>query len=427
MNKIENIKARQILDSRGIPTVETVITLDNGIKSRASVPSGKSTGQYEAVELRDKTSSYLGKSVHKAVNNVNQIIAETLKGFDIYNQTGIDETLIKLDGTQNKSKLGANAILSVSIAAAKAAAKSLGINLFQYLGGIYSSELPTPMMNIINGGAHSDNNLSIQEFMITPAGAESFSEALEMGMEVFYELKSLLNKKGYSSSVGDEGGFSPELKSTEDAFEFILNAIANKGYIDKIFLCIDAAASEFYEHDSYKINIKRKTKTLTSEKLIEYYAGLANDYPLISIEDGLADDDTEGWKYLTQKLGNRCQLVGDDLFVTNKKRLQIGIENNIANAVLIKPNQIGTLTETIETIKLAKKYGYSTIMSHRSGETEDNYIADFSVGLGCSQIKTGSLCRSERITKYNQLIRIEEFLGKSSSYSGYSAFNITLN
>ncbi|MCD8377720.1 MAG: phosphopyruvate hydratase [Candidatus Gastranaerophilales bacterium] len=421
---IKDIKSRQILDSRGIPTVETDIILNNGISARASVPSGKSTGQFEAFELRDKNSLYNGKSVLKAVNNINTVIAENLEGMNVFKQYEIDGLLRKLDGTQNKSKLGANAILSVSIACAKAAAKCCGAELFQYLGGVCAVNLPVPMMNIINGGVHSDNNLSIQEFMISPVGAETFSEALEMGVDVFYELKFLLAKKGYSTSVGDEGGFAPDLKSGEEAIEFILNAIANKGYIDKIFLCIDAAASEFYDNKSYKINIKRKNKVLTSEKLVDYYVNLVSEYPIISIEDGLADNDIEGWKYLTRKLSDKCQLVGDDLFVTNAKRLSYGIENNIANAVLIKPNQIGTLTEFIETIALAKDYGYNTIMSHRSGETEDNYIADFSIGLSCPQIKTGSLCRSERIAKYNQLLRIEEILGKSCHYCGYKAFNI---
>ena len=427
MTKIIDLSARQILDSRGIPTVETTVFLENGISARASVPSGKSTGQFEALELRDKSSQYMGKSVLKAVNNVNTIIAENITGADVFEQFKIDEILKKTDGTQNKSKLGANAILSVSTACAKAAAKTLGVEIFQYLGGLYADTLPVPMMNIINGGLHSDNGLSIQEFMIAPLGAASFNEALKTGVEIFYELKDILAKKGYSTSVGDEGGFAPDIKSAEEAFEYILKAIENKGFIDKVYLCIDAAASEFYVKDVYKINIKRKNKTLTSDKLVDYYCGLVNDYPLISIEDGLADDDIEGWKYLTHKLNGKCQIVGDDLFVTNPKRLAAGIESGIANSVLIKPNQVGTLTETIETIKLAKNYGYTTIMSHRSGETEDTYIADFAVGLGCTQIKSGSLCRSERIAKYNQLLRIEDILGKTSHYSGYNAFNINFN
>lgn len=427
MNKIAKIKALQILDSRGIPTVETTVILENGTHASASVPSGKSTGQFEACELRDKDKNYSGKSVHKAVSHVNEIIADNLIGENVFHQLEIDEKLKQLDGTQNKSKLGANAILSVSIACAKAAAKNRGIHLFEYLGGIFADTVPVPMMNIINGGAHSDNDLSIQEFMIAPVGAGSCSEALGIGVDIFYELKSILHSKGYSTSVGDEGGFAPDIKSSEEAFEYILTAIANTGNIDTVKLCVDVAASEFYNNNNYDIKIKRKNKLLTSEEMVEYLTSLVDEYPIISIEDGLADDDIEGWKYLTYKLGDRCQLVGDDLFVTNPKRLEMGIENNLANAVLIKPNQIGTLSETIETIKLANGYGYSTVMSHRSGETEDNYISDFAVGLGCPQIKTGSLCRSERIAKYNQLLRIENILGKTCRYAGYKAFNINLD
>ncbi|MCM1266006.1 MAG: phosphopyruvate hydratase [Candidatus Gastranaerophilales bacterium] len=424
MDKILDIKAQQILDSRGVPTIETTVYLDYGISASASVPSGKSTGQFEAIELRDNQDSYDGKSVYKAIKNVNTTISEHLSGEDIYNQANIDFILKNLDGTENKSKLGANAILSVSIACAKAAAKSLGIPLFQYLGGIYADTLPVPMMNILNGGAHSDNGLSIQEFMVAPIGAISFSDALEIGVDIFYELKSLLHNKGYSTAVGDEGGFAPKLQSSEEAFDFIITAIENLGLIGSVRLCIDVAASEFYKNNFYNIKVNRETKNLTSEEMVDYLCCLVNDYPIVSIEDGLADDDIEGWKYMTYKLGDKCQLVGDDLFVTNPKRLMLGIDNNIANAVLIKPNQIGTLSETIETIKIANSYGYKTVMSHRSGETEDNYIADFAVGFGCSQIKTGSLCRGERIAKYNQLLRIENILGKTCRYSGYKAFNI---
>ena len=424
MNKIRKIEAVQILDSRGLPTVETSVSLDNGISAVASVPSGKSTGQFEAIELRDKQESYNGKSVYKAIKNVNTIISDNLCGEEILNQSNIDEILNKLDGTDNKSKLGANSLLSVSIACAKAAAKLLDIPLFEYLGGIFAKTLPVPMMNILNGGAHSDNGLSIQEFMIIPVGAVSFSDALEIGVDIFYELKTLLQNKGYSTSVGDEGGFAPNLKSSEEAFDFIITAIENLGLMGSVRLCIDIAASELYDNNLYSIKINRENKYLNSEEMTDYLCCLVNDYPIISIEDGLADDDIEGWKYLTYKLGDKCQLVGDDLFVTNPKRLMLGIDNNIANAVLVKPNQIGTLSETIETIRIANNYGYKTIMSHRSGETEDNYISDFAVGLGCSQIKTGSLCRGERIAKYNQLLRIEKILGNSCKYSGYKAFNI---
>lgn len=427
MCKIKNIHARQILDSRGIPTIETEIMLEDGTMSSASVPSGKSTGQFEAIELRDNSSSYFGKSVEKAVNNVNTIIANNLIGISVLNQYKIDELLKKLDGTQNKSKLGANAILSVSIACLKSASKYYNLPLYKYLGGINSYTLPVPLMNIINGGLHSDNNLSIQEFMIAPVGANSFSEALEMSVRIYYELKELLKKNGYSTAIGDEGGFAPELKSNEDAIEFILKSISKCGYIDKVYLCLDVAASELYNRNNYIINIKGRKKILNNHQLVDYYTTLIKDYPIISIEDGLADNDIEGWKYLTYKLSDNCQLVGDDLFVTNSIRLKKGINENIANSVLIKPNQIGTVTEMMQTIKIANEYNYSTIMSHRSGETEDNYLADFAVGLNCKQIKCGAPTRGERIAKYNQLLKIEQILGKTCIYTGYNAFNINLN
>lgn len=427
MCNISNIIARQILDSRGIPTIETTVILENGTSAIASVPSGKSTGQYEAIELRDNSESYLGKSVEKAITNINTIISSNLVGYNVLNQYKIDEKLKILDGTQNKSKLGANTLLSVSIACLKCASNYSKLPLFKYIGGINAYTIPVPLMNIINGGLHSDNDLSIQEFMVAPVGANSFSEALEMVIRIYYELKCLLKKNGYSTAIGDEGGFAPELKSNEDAIEYILKAITICGYINKVYLCLDIAASELLNRNNYIINIKGRKKILSNIQLVEYYSNLLKNYPIISIEDGLADNDIEGWEYLTNELSDKCQLVGDDVFVTNPIRLSNGIDNNIANSILIKPNQIGTVSEMMYTLKIANENNYNTIMSHRSGETEDSYLADFAVGFNCKQIKCGAPCRGERIAKYNQLLKIEQILGNSCIYSGFKAFNIKLN
>ena len=423
--RIKSIKAREILDSRGNPTVETEIEIESGVCARAAVPSGASTGKHEALELRDGDKKrYLGKGVLKAVKNVNEIIASKLIGWEVTAQRAIDEFLIELDGTPNKQKLGANAILSVSLAVAKAAAKALKIPVYRYLGGINASRLPVPLFNILNGGSHADNNVDIQEFMIVPAGAKSFREALRMGAEIFHNLKAILKKKGLSTAVGDEGGFAPDLKSNEQAIEFIMESIEKAGYKagKEVYLALDVAASELYEDGKYVFKKSDKSEK-TSDQLIEFYINLINKYPIISIEDGLAEDDWEGWENLTRELGKRIQLVGDDIFVTNPQRLEEGIKRGIANSILIKFNQIGTLTETINTINIAKKVGYSTILSHRSGETEDTFLADASVGLDTGQIKTGSLSRSERIAKYNQLLRIEEELGKNAKYAGISVFS----
>jgi len=423
--RIKSIKAREILDSRGNPTVETEIEIESGVCARAAVPSGASTGKHEALELRDGDKKrYLGKGVLKAVKNVNEIIASKLIGWEVTAQRAIDEFLIELDGTPNKQKLGANAILSVSLAVAKAAAKALKIPVYRYLGGINASRLPVPLFNILNGGSHADNNVDIQEFMIVPAGAKSFREALRMGAEIFHNLKAILKKKGLSTAIGDEGGFAPDLKSNEQAIEFIMESIEKAGYKagKEVYLALDVAASELYEDGKYVFKKSDKSEK-TSDQLIEFYINLINKYPIISIEDGLAEDDWEGWENLTRELGKRIQLVGDDIFVTNPQRLEEGIKRGIANSILIKFNQIGTLTETINTINIAKKVGYSTILSHRSGETEDTFLADASVGLDTGQIKTGSLSRSERIAKYNQLLRIEEELGKNAKYAGISVFS----
>lgn len=425
MSLILDIYAREVLDSRGNPTVEVEITTDSGIVGRAIVPSGASTGVHEAVELRDKDKKrYLGKGVLNAVKNVNEIIAPALEGFEITDQLAIDKALIELDGTKNKSKLGANAILAVSMAAARAASTELNVPLYRYIGGVNAKTLPVPMMNILNGGEHADNNVDIQEFMVMPLGAKTFKEALRMGTEVFHNLKTVLKEKGYSTSVGDEGGFAPNLNSNEQALQTIIEAIERAGYVagKDIFLALDVASSEMYENGIY--NFKGESKKYTSEQLVQYYETLVEKYPIISIEDGLAEDDWEGWKLLTNKLKNKIQLVGDDLFVTNKERLSKGIENNVANSILIKLNQIGTITETLDTIEMAKTHGYTCVISHRSGETEDTTIADLAVAVNAGEIKTGSASRTDRICKYNQLLRIEdqlldtfEFLGLKALYN----------
>ena len=419
MSQIIQIRARQILDSRGNPTIETEVITSRGAMGRASVPSGASTGKYEAVELRDNDKGYfLGKGVLRAVSNVNKVLAEELKGANIFDQSGIDAAMIQLDGTKDKSNIGANAILSVSLAVARAAAQSTGQSLFRYIGGVNADTLPVPMMNILNGGSHADNNLDIQEFMIMPVGAGHFGEALKMGAEVFQHLKMVLKKKKYSVNVGDEGGFAPNLKSHEEAFEIIIEAIEKAGYKarENIVLAVDAAASEFYDEKKKKYHLKSLKKYLTSEQMVEYWDKLTETYPIASIEDGLHEDDWDGWKNLNEKIGDQIQIVGDDLFVTNPERLIKGFENYAANAILIKPNQIGTLTETINTVNLAKRNGYNTIISHRSGETEDTFIAELAVALNAGLIKTGSLSRTDRIAKYNELLRIEESLGQSARY-----------
>lgn len=420
---IEDITARQILDSRGNPTVEVDVKLSCGVVGRAAVPSGASTGIFEALELRDGDKSvYLGKSVLQAVDNVNSKIAPELIGEDASNQQVIDEVMLQLDGTDNKSNLGANAILGVSLAVAKAASLAYEMPLYRYLGGITANTLPVPMMNVINGGAHADNNVDIQEFMITPVGAVNFQEAIRMGAETFHHLKKVLSDKGLATSVGDEGGFAPNLSSNEEAIEVILVAIKNAGYTtDQIKICLDPASSEFYEDGKY--NLKGEGKVLTREEMVDFYADWVERYPIISIEDGMAEEDWSGWKMLTDRLGGKCQLVGDDLFVTNTVKLAEGIEKNTANSILIKVNQIGTLTETLATISMAHEAGYTAITSHRSGETEDTFIADLAVATNCGQIKTGSASRSDRIAKYNQLIRIEQELGSAAKYLGIRAFN----
>lgn len=418
MSLIANIHARQILDSRGNPTIEADVITEAGFLGRAAVPSGASTGIHEAVELRDADDKvYAGKGVLKAVSNVNKIIAEQLKDFDVADQTGIDAKLIDIDGTDNKGKMGANATLAVSMAAAKAAAMESDLPLYRYLGGVNSTVLPMPLMNILNGGVHADNKIDYQEYMIVPIGAESFSEALRWGVEVFHKLKTVLKKKGYSTNVGDEGGFAPDIQSNEEAIETVLQAIESAGYKagEQIGIALDAASSEMYFNDQYKF-YKSSGRIISSDEMVAYWAEWVNKYPIISIEDGMAEEDWYGWKKLTDALGHKVQLVGDDLFVTNTKILQRGIDNGIANSILIKVNQIGTITETINAVQLAQTNGYTTIMSHRSGETEDTTIADLAVALNCGQIKTGSASRTDRIAKYNQLLRIEEALGKSGIY-----------
>lgn len=425
MSFISDVWAREVLDSRGNPTVEVEIVLEDGSEGRAMVPSGASTGVHEAVELRDGDKSrYLGKGTLKAVDNVNDIIAEEVMGYEVFDQVGLDELLIDLDGTENKGKLGANAILGVSMAAARAAADCVGLPLFQYLGGVNAKVLPTPMMNILNGGSHADNTVDIQEFMIMPVGASSFREALRMGAEVFHSLKSVLKAKGMNTAVGDEGGFAPNLSTNEDAIQVIIEAIEKAGYKpgDDVRIALDVAASEFYDEEKKIYNLTGEGVHRTADEMIDYYEMLAGKYPIISIEDGLAEDDWDGWKKLTDRLGKKIQLVGDDLFVTNTERLAAGIEKGVGNSILIKVNQIGTLTETFDAIEMAKKAGYTAVVSHRSGETEDTTIADIVVGLNTGQIKTGSLSRTDRIAKYNQLLRIEEILGASAKYAGMDAF-----
>jgi enolase len=427
MTEIAQIHAREILDSRGNPTVEADVVLTGGAIGRAAVPSGASTGEHEAVELRDGDEThYLGKGVLQAVENVESILAPELTGIDATNQRLVDATMISIDGTENKSRLGANAILAVSMACARASAIALKMPLYRYLGGVNASVLPTPMMNIINGGAHADNNVDFQEFMVMPVGAERFSDALRWGAEVFHTLKGVLKKRGYSTAVGDEGGFAPSLKSNVEAIEVILEAIEQAGYKagEEIAIALDPAASEFYDKAKGKYVFKKSDKSeKTSEEMARYWEGWVRQYPIVSIEDGLAEDDWEGWRAMTELLGEQVQLVGDDLFVTNTERLQRGIEEGIANSILIKVNQIGTVSETLETMELARRYGYTSIISHRSGETEDTFIADLAVGTGAGQIKTGSASRTDRIAKYNQLLRIEEELGQAAEYLGIEAVN----
>lgn len=420
MSIIYDVKARQILDSRGNPTVEVDVTTENGIVGRAAVPSGASTGTHEAVELRDGDDThYLGKGVSKAVENVNEELADALRGMDVFDQNLIDKMMLEVDGTENKGKMGANAILGVSMAVAKAAAQESRQPLYRYVGGVNANTLPVPLMNILNGGAHADNKIDFQEFMIMPVGADTFRESLRMGVEVFHHLKSVLKKKGYSTNVGDEGGFAPNIGSNEEAIETVLQAIESAGYKpgDEIYIAMDAATSELYKDGVYTFH-KSDGKTMSSEELVDYWATWCEKYPILSIEDGLAEDDWDGWKALTSRVGDRVQLVGDDLFVTNVTRLGQGIENDIANSILVKVNQIGSLTETIDAVNMAHRAGYTSVMSHRSGETEDTTIADLAVALNCGQIKTGSASRSDRIAKYNQLLRIEEELGETAYFPG---------
>ena len=425
MTNIAEIHAREVLDSRGNPTVEAEILLADGTSGRAIVPSGASTGEHEAVELRDGDENrYLGKGVLKAVENVNGEIADALANYDAADQRALDAKMIELDGTENKGRLGANAILAVSMAAARAAANSFGLPLYRYLGGAGANVLPTPMMNILNGGAHADNNVDFQEFMVMPVGASSFSEALRWGVEVFHKLKAVLKKRGYNTAVGDEGGFAPSLKSNVEAIEVVLEAIQQAGYKpgEDIAIALDPAASEFYQDGKYVFK-KSDKSAKSSEEMARFWAKWANDYPVVSLEDGLAEDDWEGWKKLTELVGDKIQLVGDDLFVTNTQRLQEGIDKGIANSILIKVNQIGTVSETLDAIDLARRNGYTSVISHRSGETEDTFIADLAVATGAGQIKTGSASRTDRIAKYNQLLRIEEELGGSARYLGLEALN----
>ena len=428
MSIIISVHARQIFDSRGNPTVEVDVTTENGVLGRAAVPSGASTGEHEAVELRDGGKDYMGKGVLKAVANVNDIIAEELIGVSVFEQNAIDQLMIELDGTANKSKLGANAILGVSLAVAKAAANELGMPLYRYVGGVSANTLPVPMMNIINGGSHSDAPIAFQEFMIMPVKAKNFTEAMKMGSEIFHHLKKVLHDRNLSTAVGDEGGFAPTLDGTEDALDTIALAVKNAGYIfgDEVKIALDCAAAEFYVDGKYDYSkFEGETgKVRTSKEQADYLAELAANYPIISIEDGMDENDWDGWKYLTEKIGDKVQLVGDDLFVTNVERLSRGIENGIANSILIKVNQIGSLTETIAAVNMAKNAGYTSVMSHRSGETEDNTIADLAVALNCGQIKTGSASRSDRMAKYNQLLRIEEELADTAYFPKEKAFKI---
>lgn len=427
MTEIVSIHAREILDSRGNPTVEADVMLAGGALGRAAVPSGASTGEHEAVELRDGDKEvYLGKGVLQAVENVESVIAPELSGMDATNQRLIDATMLSIDGTPNKGRLGANAILAVSMACARASANALKLPLYRYLGGVNACLLPTPMMNILNGGAHADNNVDFQEFMIMPVGAENFSDALRWGAEVFHTLKGVLKKRGYNTAVGDEGGFAPSLKSNTEALDVILESIQLAGYTpgDDIVLALDPAASEFYNKETGRYVFKKSDKSeKSSAEMAAYWADWTRQYPIVSIEDGLAEDDWDGWKILTDEIGDKVQLVGDDLFVTNTKRLREGIEKGVGNSILIKVNQIGTVSETLESIELARRYGYTSIISHRSGETEDTFIADLAVGTGAGQIKTGSASRTDRIAKYNQLLRIEEELGQAAEYLGIETIN----
>jgi enolase len=425
MSTIARITARQILDSRGNPTIEVDVITAEGISGRAAVPSGASTGVHEAVELRDLDKSmYLGKGVLKAVQNVNSTLHDQLNGASVFDQALIDRVMISIDETENKAILGANAILGVSLAVARAAANSLGLPLYRYVGGVHCNTLPIPLMNILNGGVHADNKVDFQEFMIMPTGTDTFSEALRMGTEVFHHLKAVLKKKGLSTNVGDEGGFAPDLKSNEDALKLVLQAIEAAGYSPgkDIFLAMDAATTEMFDNEKKVYRFASSGDELTSAQMVDFWKDWCTRYPIISIEDGCSEDDWDGWKLLTDALSEKCQLVGDDLFVTNTTRLSQGISQGVANSILVKVNQIGTLTETIEAVQLATRNGYSSIMSHRSGETEDTTIADLSVGLQCGQIKTGSASRSDRIAKYNQLLRIEEQLGKTGVYPGRSFY-----
>ncbi|MEY3599520.1 MAG: phosphopyruvate hydratase [Bacteroidota bacterium] len=425
---IISVHARQILDSRGNPTVEVDVTTENGILGRAAVPSGASTGEHEAVELRDGGSAYMGKGVLKAVENVNTVLAEAILGMSVFEQNEIDQVMIDLDGTPNKSNLGANAILGISLAVAKAAAQELGMPLYRYVGGVSANTLPVPMMNIINGGSHSDAPIAFQEFMVMPVKAKSFTHAMQMGTEIFHHLKKVLHDRGLSTAVGDEGGFAPTLKGTEDAIETIALAVGNAGYAfgDEVMIALDCAAAEFYVDGKYDYTKFEGAQgaVRTSEEQAQYLADLAAKYPIISIEDGMDENDWAGWKSLTEKIGDKVQLVGDDLFVTNVTRLSRGIEQGIANSILIKVNQIGSLTETIAAVNMAKNAGYTSVMSHRSGETEDNTIADLAVALNTGQIKTGSASRSDRMAKYNQLLRIEEELGSTAYFPQKNAFKI---
>jgi len=421
MSYIVQINGRQVLDSRGNPTVEVDVKTENGFMGRAAVPSGASTGSHEAVELRDGDAAYLGKGVSRAVENVNTVIAEELVGLSVFEQRAIDGIMLELDGTDNKASLGANAILAVSMAVAKAAAQEAHLPLYRYIGGTNAYTLPIPMMNILNGGAHADNSIDFQEFLVMPVGADTFSEGLRMGVEIFHQLKKELKAKGYSTNVGDEGGFAPNIQSNEEAIEIVLQSIERAGYKpgEEVFIAMDAAASEFYDIEKNQYIFKKSDKRrLSPEEMVAYWQGWTQKYPILSIEDGLAEDDWHGWHALTKAIGDKCQLVGDDLFVTNVKRLQQGIDSNTANAILVKVNQIGSLSETIDTVQLASRSRYNSVMSHRSGETEDATIADLAVALNTGQIKTGSASRSDRMAKYNQLLRIEEELGLDAYYPG---------
>ena len=425
MSVIEAVLAREVLDSRGNPTVEVEVILESGTMGRAIVPSGASTGAFEAVELRDGDKGrYLGKGVEKAVENVNEIIAPELEGMDCFDQPAVDAVMIELDGTPNKGKLGANAILGVSMAVARAAAEELGLPLFQYIGGVNAKQLPVPMMNILNGGDHADNNVDVQEFMILPVGAKSFREGLRMGAEVFHSLKKVLGEKGLACGVGDEGGFAPNLGSNREALELIVEAIEKAGYKpgDDIRLGLDVAATEMYNKETKKYVLAGEGKELTAAEMVDLYEDWANNFPIVTIEDGLDEEDWDGWKVLTERLGNKIQLVGDDLFVTNTERLERGIEAGVANSILVKVNQIGTITETLDAIEMAKRAGYTAVISHRSGETEDTTIADLAVAVNAGQIKTGAPSRTDRVAKYNQLLRIEEMVGEQARYCGLNSF-----